>query len=96
MQHSHINFDDTNVDKLSYSAFCGHGTNKQDIQKRKQIMYEALVHELTDRQRECVILYYIDNMKMKDIADKLEITPSTVTRHIKSGIKRLQNLARYY
>ena len=96
MLHSHVNLSDVNTDMLSYSAFSGYGTNEKDIDKKKSFLFEAVVNDLTNRQRDCILMYYYDNMKMKDIAKKLSLSPSTVTRHIKAAKVKLKNIAKYF
>lgn len=96
MLHSHVNFNDTNVDLLSYSAFFGYGENSKDVDRRKHFLFEAVLSDLTSRQRDCVLMYYYDNMKMKEIAQKLSLSPSTVTRHIKAAKVKLKTISKYY
>lgn len=52
--------------------------------------------ELTDKQRMCLLLHYYEGIKMKDIALKLGLCNSTVSRHIASATKKLKNIAQYY
>lgn len=56
---------------------------------------EAVNEELTARQRQVVHMYYLDQMVMHDIADKLGVSTSTVSRTIKRGRRRLQRCLRY-
>lgn len=62
----------------------------------KLILSKAIVAELTLRQRDCITMYYYENMKMKDIAKALSLSKSTVSRHIKAAETKLKNVARYY
>lgn len=62
----------------------------------KQILFRAIKLELTERQRDCIIMYYVKRMNMNDIASALGLTKSTVSRHIKSGMSRLKKVASYY
>lgn len=95
-QHKIMNFDDKNCDLIAYSRFSSYGSNKADIEKMKHILLKALSEDLTTRQRQCITLYFYDNMKMKEIARVLSLSPSTVTRHIKAAKRRLQKVAKYY
>ena len=52
--------------------------------------------QLTEKQKACVVAYYLEGRKMIDIAQDLGVAPSTVTRHIQSGKNRLMNIAKYY
>ena len=40
----------------------------------------AINEELTERQRELINLYYIEQMSMTEIAQTLDLSPSTVSR----------------
>ena len=55
----------------------------------------ALSSELTPRQKQLVYMYYIEQMRMQDIADELGIHISTVSRTIKRGRDRLKRSLRY-
>lgn len=96
MRRSNISFDADNTDYILFKTHNSRGTNIKDIDKRKRIMAKAIQSELTSRQRECIELYYFENIKMNCIADMLSLSPSTVTRHIKAGVKKLKNVAKYY
>lgn len=55
----------------------------------------AMNEELTDRQRELIQLYYLENMNMTKIARQLGISPSTVSRTLKRGRGRLRKYLKY-
>lgn len=55
----------------------------------------AMREELTDRQRELIELYYLENMNMTEIAQRLELSPSTVSRTLKRGRGRLRKYLKY-
>lgn len=96
MQHSLVSFTERNRDIYEYKNYVSKNTNKAEIHQMKNILSQAIVSELTPRQRDCITLYYYDGMKMKDIALMLSLSPSTVTRHIKASVKKLKNVAKYY
>lgn len=56
---------------------------------------EAIQSELTERQRQMVHMYYIKQMRMKDIADDLGVSVSTVSRTIRRGRTRLKRCLKY-
>lgn len=70
--------------------------NKADISNMKQLINTAISIELTERQRYCITEFYYNNKKMKDIACELNVAPSTVSRHIERGMKKLKHAACYY
>ena len=65
-------------------------------EKMKKILKRAIQEELTDRQRACLTMFYLKRMKMKDIAEQLELSPSTVSRHISAAVRKLRKIASYY
>lgn len=95
MQHSFFGITEKNDNKVSYSKYCNPLTNKKDIDKLKQLLSVAMLYDLTQRQRECLQLYYYENKRMCEIASLLSVSPSTVTRHIKAAQKKLKDLAKY-
>lgn len=58
-------------------------------------MAVALVEELTPRQQQVIHMYYIDQMLMRDIAKKLGVNVSTVSRTLARGRARLHRCLRY-
>lgn len=55
----------------------------------------AIDRELTRRQRQMVYMYYLEQMRMQDIADDLGLSISSVSRTIKRGRRRLKSCLRY-
>ena len=96
MRHSILSINELNKNIVDFSTYEGSDTNIRDIKKMKRILCKALKSELTERQRQCVTMYYYDDMKMKEIASTLSLSPSTVTRHIKAAQRKLKNVAKYY
>ena len=95
MQRSGFAITEKSDHLVSYELYNSHGSNESTISKMKHILSVALKNELTERQRECLELYYYKNMKMYEIASLLSLSPSTVTRHIKAAEKKLKSVAKY-
>ena len=55
----------------------------------------AIESDLTKRQKQLVYMYYLDQMRMQDIADELDLHISSVSRTIKRGRERLKRSLRY-
>ena len=55
----------------------------------------ALNTQLTRRQKQLIQMYYIEQMRMQDIADELGLNISTVSRTIKRGRERLKSCLKY-
>ena len=96
MRHSRVFINDRSSDRIAYTLYCSRGTNRAELERMKRILNRAIERELTPRQRDCLTLYYLSGMKMKDIAAHLGLSRSTVTRHIQAAEKNLKNIARYY
>ena len=58
-------------------------------------LVRVMREELTERQEELIRLYYLEDMKMTEIAQRLEISPSTVSRTIKRGRDRIRKYLKY-
>ena len=96
MRRERMFLDDENRDLIAYSLYQHGSDNRPERERMKRILTRAIRHELTDRQRDCVTMYYLEGMKMKDIADAMHLSKSTVTRHIQSATRKLRKVASYY
>lgn len=73
---------------LQYS----NNSNSKDVDEMKRLLSKAMYVNLTNRQRECITMHYLQNMRLIDIAHELNLDKSTVSRHISNGIKKLKKL----
>ena len=71
-------------------------TNFKEYKRLLNILSKAIIGELTDRQRECITMRYYQKLSVTEIAIKLNIGKSTVSRHIKKARIRLQKILDYY
>lgn len=71
-------------------------TNFNEYQRLLKILSKAIIGELTERQRECITMRYYQKFSVTEIAVKLNIGKSTVSRHIKKARIRLQKILDYY
>ena len=60
-------------------------------EERKQYIKKQLTNELTRAEKLIVVLYYYDEMTIKEIAAKLDLSESCVSRMHSSIIQRLRN-----
>lgn len=67
-----------------------------EYKKLVKVLLKAIDGELTSRQRECLILYYGQNLKMSEVASKLDIGIPAVSRHIKKAKFRIKKVMVYY
>ena len=51
---------------------------------------------LTPMQRYCITEYHLNGVKQKDIAKKLGVNSSTVSRHIAAATKKLKKATLFY
>ncbi|MBQ8824332.1 MAG: sigma-70 family RNA polymerase sigma factor [Ruminococcus sp.] len=65
-------------------------------EKWYQFVNNLIQNALTTRQREVIVLYYYEKMKLPDIAQRLGITVSTVSRTKKRACQRLMQHLQYY
>lgn len=97
MRHRIIHFDDNNPDIIAYALEAKKGVSSGTERDRlKRVLAHALSGELTFRQRQCIMMYYLGDEKIDEIALKLRLSPSTVCRHIKAGERKLKRIAEYY
>lgn len=92
-----IHFTAENTSKIHFSNYNKDGTTNYENRKRmKEIISKAIVTELTDMQRICLTEHYLNDKKQKEIASELGLNASTVSRHISTARRKLQNIASYY
>ena len=96
MRHERVFLSDENSDYIAYQLYNHGSDNRPERERMKKIMYRAIRHGLTDRQRVCVMKYYLEGMQMKDIAAELGLSKSTVSRHITAAKLKLRKVASYY
>ena len=96
MRRERMFLSEDNSEMIAYSLYLQGASNRPERERMKRILLRAIRHELTDRQRECMTMYYLEGMKMKDIAAVLGLSRSTVTRHIQSATRKLRKVASYY
>ena len=71
------------------------GDNSLRRQRLLHNLPRALEEELTPRQREMLHLYYYERMNMRQIADRLGVNKSTVSRTLCRAKHRLQRILQY-
>lgn len=73
------------------------GTDEDDAEYRKMLraLRRAMEGELTERQRECVQLRYVERKSVREIAEQLGVTPPTASKHLKKARSRLGKVIGY-
>ena len=69
--------------------------NSDQLERLRRNLRRAREQELTPRQQEILDLYYDRGLKMHQIARKLGINRSTVSRTVKRARERLYRCLRY-
>jgi len=62
----------------------------------KKTMMKIIENELTERQRQIIIMYYFRNMNIVSIADILGISPASVSVTMKRARNRIIRYMKYY
>ena len=60
------------------------------VKDRLRAVRKAMAQRLTPRQNDCLRLYYLRGRSQRDIANLLGIHQTTVSQHIKYGMKKLR------
>ena len=69
--------------------------NSGQLRQLRRNLASALREDVTERQRQVLLLYYDQGMTMKEIARELGVDRSTVSRTMKRGEQRLRRCLRY-
>lgn len=69
--------------------------SRSEHQQMLRVLQNAMRRELTQRQSDCVRLYYFEQRKMGEIADILGITLCSVSKHLKKARLRLSRVLEY-
>lgn len=82
-------------DRLPTTDIFDHGTNNRQLEIMKNELKKAIYSELTDRQRMMVTEFYFDGLSVTAIANKYNISKSTVSRHLSRARERLKGALKY-
>lgn len=61
-----------------------------------RLVNKVIVTELTEKQRECVMLVKSKGLKQKEAASQLGISKSTVSRHLKAAQNKFDRAYEYF
>lgn len=70
-------------------------TNTDSMDRLKQNLIRCLNEDITPRQRTLLTMYYVQQLSQTEIARQLGVDPSTVSRTILRGERKLQRCLRY-
>ena len=61
-----------------------------------KILRKVIAEELTERQRQMITLYYFDRANIPQIAERLGVNRSTVSRTISRGRRNIMEKMKYF
>lgn len=96
MMRERVYLSEENSDLIAFQLYNHGSTNRPERERMKRILTRAIKHGLTERQRVCVTMYYLEGKRMKNIAGELGLSKSTVSRHIKAATFKLRRIASFY
>ncbi len=70
-------------------------TNRGELKAAKAALRAALFQELTQRQRQCVQLYFYEKLTEEETGRRLGVSKSTVCRHLQKAKRRLGRAVSY-
>ena len=65
-------------------------TKAKDSFELAEVM-NLIEQKLSDRQKECVLMYYVDGLNLEEVGKKLGITKQAVSLNIKKSIEKIKN-----
>jgi RNA polymerase sigma factor (sigma-70 family) len=83
------------MDKLDFSQPELGESNAYERKKQLNKIYRIIKDELTPSQRTIFLLRYEENLKQKEIAKRLGIDKSTVSRTLKRATDNIKKFAKY-
>lgn len=69
--------------------------NSDEHSRLRRNLAIALREDVTEKQRQALLLYYAEGLNMQEIGARLGVDKSTVSRNIKRGERRLRRCLRY-
>ena len=98
MKNQKINLNSLNENYLffDYYRLNNAPTFFPDKKRMMAFLQNASEKCLTGRQKKCFFDYYLYGQKQKDIAFELNVSKSTVSRHISKAREKLQSFAQLY
>ena len=69
--------------------------NSREGSRLKRNLIRCLREDVTEKQRQMILMYYAEGKNMREIGEQIGIDKSSVSRTIKRGERRLQRCLRY-
>ena len=74
------------MEQLAFHSMKNDDSADPRVVRMKKIMKITLENELTQRQHDCIVMRYFDNIPVKEIAEIIGIKPATVYKHLSKAI----------
>lgn len=71
-------------------------TNKTNLKIAQEMVKDCIAEDLTPNQKEMVYLKYYEQLKNKEIAERLGVSDSTVSRTLTRAKNRIKKSMRLY
>lgn len=71
-------------------------TNGQHLMIATHALHDSLEQDVTERQREMLQMYYFDRLSTEEIAQRLGVNKSTVSRTMTRAKRRIRKNMRFY
>lgn len=72
------------------------GCNQRQREEYRHFLYRAIKTQLTQRQKQVVMMHFFDGLTLTEIALQMRVNKSTVSRTLARALDRLTDLARLY
>lgn len=69
--------------------------NSKQYKALKRVLRSVIENELTQRQKQVVMLYYYEGKTVLEIGKILNINKSTVSRHLRKARDRIERVLKY-
>ena len=96
MNKKNLRFNDSIEYRVSIFKYNDSLYNFPGYEKFIPLINKIASYELTKKQQMCFNLYYYEEMSMREIAQKLNLSISTVSRHINRSIEKIRKILVYY
>lgn len=77
-------------------AILGESKGESEHSKLKKILVKVIQNELTEKQRNIVIMYYYKNMDMTEISKRTGVTIQAVSATMARARLRIYKILKYY
>lgn len=94
MRRKILSLDSQIINEVSASIYLNQGEDPRH-KRMKKLLSAAIKNELTERQRECLLMFYYDNLPVDEISGIIGIKPTTVYKHLKKARLALKKCTPY-